>query len=242
MARFNRFGSAYTDVVAMYPGTVVTDYDAGGSAGQTKVEAAMDRACRRFAMALSPDVFRQMTKIDCEQPVRYATEGQATFTLGLGPMVSGTLHLWRYPAPLAIGQGIISNGYDFTIKPQFGWLEETGFATSGTATVTVTPATTLTLGQRIFASYEVDNDAATFAMPSIADLCLYGAAVELGAFLYSEGTQEWKLVEEYRKRWEDALKAATDGSWIPDELRKLNYWQEVERSSDEVKSVVRYRA
>lgn len=239
MSRYNRFGSAYTDVMGLYPGTVVTDYDQGGASGQTRIEAAMDRACRRFAMALSPDVYRQMTKVDAEQPVRYATSGQATFVLGLGPMVANTLHVWRYPSLYAVSIGVVEG---FTQAPQVGLLEEPtpGTSTAG-AVVTVTPTTTLALGERMFASYDVDVDNTSFAMPSIADLCLYGAATELGALLYSNEQQEWKLVDEYRKRWDDALKAAAEGAWVPDELRKLTYWQEVERSSNEVRSIHRPR-
>jgi hypothetical protein len=241
MPRFNRFGATYADVVAMYPGSVLADYDAGGAAGQAKVEAALDRAVRRFSMALAPDVYRQMTKVDAEMPVRYATEGQTSFALGLGPMNSGTLHVWRYPSLYTIES--LGLGGAYSQKPEFGVLEELGWSANTVgAVVTVTLASpAMSKGQRIFASYEVDVDNAAFTAQSVADLSLYGAAVELGAFLYSEGTQEWKLVEEYRKRWEDALKAATEGGWVPDELRKLNYWEAVERASNEVLSIHRPR-
>ncbi len=37
MARFNRFGKTYTDVLGLFPGAALTDFDAGGANGQAKI-------------------------------------------------------------------------------------------------------------------------------------------------------------------------------------------------------------
>ncbi len=244
MARFNRFGATYDQVVALYPGSVLADYDDGGAAGQTKIEAVLDRIARDVSAALTPEAYRQMTEVDCEEVVRYATADQTTATLGLLPATAGTLHLWRYPNPelgyagSSVGDGSSSDA--FTRKPRFGVNELTGYTLTA-ATGAIADITALAVGERLFASYNVNVDAATFAMSSVADLVILGTASELGARLYSHDMQEWKLVEEYRTRFATQMAGARAGEWIPDELRKLRYWTELERTSDDVRSVRLYR-
>lgn len=251
MARFNRFGAVYTDVLAMFPGSDVTDYVDGGASGQTAVEAVLDRITREVAGALSPEVYRQMTQVDCELVVRYATDAQSTATLGLAPVVAGTYHLWQYPNPELLDAGTSQAGdgawSDFARKPRFGIGELTGY--SITASSGAITGLALALGNQLFASYDVNVDSSSFSMPSVKDIVLLGAAAEMGARLYSEGESSWKLVDEYRARYRGsfeqsdagAMGKALLGDWVPDELRKLNYWTEVERRSLDVKSVRLYR-
>jgi len=244
MARFSRFGATHTQVSALYPGSVTADYDAGGTAGQTVIEAVMDRVTREVAAAMSPEVYRQMTQVDAEEVVRYATASQTTATLGLTPITAGTVHLWIYPgeiSPVAYSSGTSSDAY--FQKPVKGWNEIASSSysvTAATGAIVLTGSAILALGQKLYATYDVDVDSASFSMPSVADLVVLGAAAELGGRLYSESTQEWKLVQEYRSSYSSEngfLASARAGTWIPDELRKLNYYSEVERSSQEVMSV-----
>lgn len=243
MSRFNRFGATYDKVVAMYPGSVLADYDGGGASGQTRIEEVLDRITREVAAAFTPEVYRQLTQVDAEEVVRYATAGQTTATLGLAPVVAGTVHLWQYPNPEAMSgdSGYAGFSVDYYRKPRKGYNELSGYSVTA-ATGAVTAITALSLGDRLYATYDVDTDNASISMPSVADLVYLGTAAEVGARLYSEGTQEWKLVEEYRARFAARMTEAREGRWIPDELRKLNFWEEVERGSDQVTSVRFYRA
>ncbi len=248
MTRLNNFGAVNGDVIAMYPNTAAADFG-----GTTVVDAALGRAARVFAMSLSPDVWRQMRLVDAQLVVRYATAGQTTATIGLKPIISGTVHLWQYPNEELFDPNNSFAGYANTAGWQRGWfyrkprfgimeLDQTALAiTVNLSTGAVANLPALNLGDRVYASYEVDTDAAAFAMPSIADAIVYGAAAEMGAFLYTEGTQEWKLVDEYRERWKAILGSAKDGTWVPDELRKLIYFQPVERGAEEISSVRLFR-
>lgn len=259
MARFNRFGAVYTLVTALYPGADLTDYDDGGANGQTRIESVLDRIARKVASAFTPEVYRQITQVDCMEAVRYATAGQTTATLGrpeqatatnyLVPLVAGTVHLWQYPNPELLNRPNVLGGglggasafsSDFyTRKPAFGINELSGYAvTAATGAVT---GLALNLGDRLFASYDVDVDSASFSLPSVADVVAMGTAAECGGRLYSEGMNEWKLVEQYRTDFAAMLERITDGEWVPDELRSLRYWTDVERKSDEVRSVRLYR-
>ncbi len=249
--RFNQFGATPTQLLALYPGTVLADYDGGGVNGSAVITDALARISREVASSFTPEVYMQLTQVDCEWLVRYATLNQATSTFGITPIMAGTAHLWLFPSLASMNsidiwrQSPIYYVYDldfFYRKPVKGYNElllGQDYSISGS---TVTWIRQLNAGERIYATYDVNNADSAFAMPSVGDMVLLGAAAELGSRLYSEATQEWKLVTQYSDRYKAWLTSIGKGEWIPDELRALNYWKEVERKSDaNVDSVRNYR-
>ncbi len=257
--RFNKFGATASDVVAMYPGTILADYDGGGTAGEAIIEGVLDRIAREVASAMSPEVYKQITEVDCQEVVKYATANQTSFTLGIAPIVAGSVHLWIYPpiASLELRQYGL-NDYsgsmcsdEYFRKPVLGYGEvaTTDYSVAASTGVVSYTGPALGTGCRVYASYNTDITADTFALPSVSDIVLLGAASELGARLFSEGTQEWKLVDEYRSRYRGAfdasdsgvMKRALSGEWLPDELRALTYFVELDRKSEQVSSVRTYR-
>lgn len=247
MGNYNRFGATFDQVVAYYPQTVAADYDpalSGSSAGgQAAIETSMDRQSRLIAAALTPEAFRQMTQVDAELVIRYATAGQTAIQLGLFPIRAGTLHLWRYPSEVAMSGGsFYSAGTPgmyridsyFYKKPMLGLGEvaSTDFAvTVATGAVVLSGSVNLGLGERVFATYDTNYDAAGFSLASLADAVVLGSAVEFGNSLYTESSQKWDLVSGYEKEWNGTLAALRSGLLIPDELRRLNHYKEVERTS-----------
>lgn len=246
MSRFNRFGKIFSDVISFYPGTSLADYDAGGANGQLRIEAALDRAVVDVLGSLSPAVYAAMTQVVNEFVVRYATAGQTTWTLGLFPIVAGTVHLWRYPLDTPLGGigNLVGNsgffyGEQFYKPPTKGYFEiaTTDYSVNATTGVcTYTGAQSVQLGDRIYATYDVDADNAAFSMPQLGQAIVIGASAELGTRLYTQADQTWQLVTMYQARYDNYLKMFRDGTLIPDEVRKLNYWQEIERNNNEVKS------
>ncbi len=241
--RFNYFGAVYTDIVSMYPGTILADYDGGGASGQTRIETALGRISREVASAMTPEIYAQIT--------------QTTANLGLTPTVAGTVHLWVYP-PLAAMEirnyglsGNLTGNFaaidDWYRKPTVGFNEATSYSiTAATGAITGIPA--LNVGERVYATYDIDVSSASYSLPSVADLVRLGTAAELGARLYSDAQQEWKLVDDYRTRYRGAFESseggqlgrALKGTWLPDELRALNYWKEIDRKSEAGVSTVRF--
>lgn len=244
---YNRFGATFGQVVAYYPKSVVSDFDpadpGADAGGQAAIEATLDRYARMVAAALTPEVYRQMIQVDAECVVRYATAGQTSAALGLVPVRTGTLHLWRYPAEATMSARMYLGGSTpgplridswFYQKPLLG----IGEVASGDFTVNATTGIVtlsgngiLTAGERLFSTYDTDYDAATFALKSLSDATVLAAAVEFGNALYSEGAQKWDLVSRYEKDWEATLGALRSGVLIPDEIRRLNHFKEVERTS-----------
>lgn len=247
MSRFNRFGGVFTDVSAMYPGTATVDYDGGGANGQVRIEAALDRAVLEVTAALTPDVYKAITQVVNQFVERYATAGQTTWTLGIKPVIAGTVHLWRYPldTPLGgigtlVGNSGFFYGEQFYKPPTKGYFEiaSTDFSVNAaTGVCTYTGAQAVQLGDRIYATYDVDTDNASFALPQLSLVSILGASAEMGERLYSQNTQEWALVTQYRTRFAAMIELIRAGTLIPDEVRKLNYWQDIERVNNEVKSV-----
>lgn len=230
---YNRFGAVYTAVVALYSGTQAADFG-----GQTVIEESMDRAADRIANAMTEGTYKAMTEPQLELVVRRATAGLLTATLGIKPIVAGSLHVWS-------GQPVL-----FGIKPQLTVdqnynggpveLASTRFSVvTSTGVVTLTQA--LVADDVVYATYQADVTNAAFSMPSLARLVVRGAAAELGDKLYTESTQEWALVERYRKGFDDDLEALMAGTLVPDELRALRWWQEVDRTGPNISSVRLFR-
>ncbi len=228
---YNRFGAVYTSVIALYPGTAVGDYGT-----QAIIEDSLDRACDRIANALTPGTYKAMTEPSLELIVRRAADAQTSATLGLKPIVTGSLHLWT-------GQPVL-----FGTKPrlltEFNGGGVTELISSAFSVVDATGVvTTLPLiAQDVaYATYQVDVANAAFSMPSLARLAVRGAAAEQGSKLYTESTQEWALVERYRTDFDDDLEALKDGTLVPDEIRAMRWWSEVDRSGPGISSARLFR-
>lgn len=235
MAAYNYFGATSARLLALYPSTAAADF--GGSPA---ILDALARISREVSGAFTNEVYRCLAEtVELELVEDYAADGQTTVTLGLLPIVTGSVHLWRF--------GQLD---ELSRRPVLGQDELT--ATVNTSTGVATLTTALSLGDKVFATYEINPEDATFSWPSVADVVLLGAAAELGARIYSQADQVWALVSEYQDRYrgkyvvqEGGVQARSRaGTWVPDELRTLRWWTEIERSQPEggIGSVRRYRA
>lgn len=234
---YNRFGAVYTDIVALYPGSVAADFG-----GQTTIEAALDMAVDMVAGSLSSQAFVAITEPTFLMAVRCASQGQTTFTLPLVPIISGSFHLWAASPrlfqirprllndaqPIQGDTQVYSGGYGIA-APQLE--KDRSTYTVNLTTGLVTLNTALNLDDQVFMSYQLDTSAATYALPSLARLAIRGAAAELGARIYSDGQQEWGLVTRYTDTWNNSIKALRASELIPDEIRFLRWWSEIDRAS-----------
>jgi hypothetical protein len=163
------------------------------------------------------------------------------FTLGIKPIVAGTVHLWVYPLETPDGYSYEGSGYGYSQKPTKGFYE---VATSDYSVVSNTGVVTyagptIALGSVVYASYNVDHDSASFSSPMLKQIAILGAAAEQGAKLFTQLTQEWALVTAYRDRYNELLSQLRAGTLVPDEIRRLCYWSEIERAGSMVVGSVR---
>jgi hypothetical protein len=232
MGNYNSFGATEAALLRCFPGTAAADY--GGS---TAIGETLARIARELAGAMTEASYRMLAEmVELELVEDFASAGQTTVTLGLAPYLAGTLHVWSY-----------ARTDDLSEEPVW---DENELTVSGVSGQTVTLSSGLARGDRVFATYEIDPENVTFSWPSCADLVIYGAAAELGTRLFSEGTQQWELVKEYKGKYQGvyvvteggALARAREGTWVPDELRTLKFWKDIERvASKSLDSVRRYR-
>lgn len=228
---YNRFGALYTAPIALYPGTALADFGT-----QAVVEEAIDRAVDRIANAMSEEVYSQLTEPRLELVVRRGTAGQTTATLGLIPVVSGSLHLWS-GQPRTF-QTEPQQTTDLRRSDDLSTAVEMASALFSVVLATgVVTFPALLANDQVYASYQADTASASYSIPSLARLAVRGAAAELGARLYTESNQEWGLVARYREDFEDTLDRLAAGKWVPDELRALRWWDEVAPASSTAGSV-----
>jgi hypothetical protein len=244
MANWNRFGQTFDKLLNLFPDVALTDFGTNGITGDVIIGNVFDRITRELVRAMPPAVLESLYQVDAEQVIRYAFAGQTTMYCSLLPLISGSVHLWRYPSLAALESPILY-GYavDFSFRrPVKGFNEidpsqYTVNLTSGLLTLGSSYAPGVAIGERFFATYDVDVENALFAMPSLADIVLYGAAAELGSSLYSDGSEQWSRVTSYKERFDGVIEDLQDGTWVPDEIRRLHHWVEVTPKNAEVKSI-----
>jgi hypothetical protein len=224
MSRYNRFGASYSSLPTMYSGTVAADFG-----GQAAIEESLDHACDQIVDALPDQVFSLLLRPQLCRVVERASAGQVSVSLPIYPIVAGSLYLWtgqpeQFQDPIAGWPDDLTETDDYSVN-----------ATTGVVTL----VTGLTADDQVFGTWKANQDAATFAADSLARLALRGAAAELGARLFSEATQEWKLVDAYRGVWTATLDAFRRGLKVPDELRRLSWWTPLERRQPGGLTIVR---
>ena len=232
---YNNFGLTTADVVALYPGTVASDF--GGSA---PIQSALDSATELVAAALTPQTFEALTWPQLEMVEARATAGQGTVQLGITPVIPKYVHIWK-------GQPVL-----FTTKPRMitdpfytmgvGLSASTAYAGyygtcteldssqfTATAAGLVTLMVPLVANDLVFATYKIDVTSPNYAEPSLAKIAVRIAGAELGARIYMSGDSQWGLVDMYAKQGAAYIEALRDGSMIPDQIRLLRWWDELER-------------
>jgi hypothetical protein len=223
VSTYNQFGARYDKLLKLYPDTPSKDF---GS--EQAIEEAIARNARQVASALTPNVYKQMTEPELELVVRRATAGQTTAQLGLKPIVAGSLRMWIVYQGAIIDPRIIPRPI-----PGIGECSFSVNVTTGAVTA-ISPA--LQADDQVYASYQVDTEHSSFALPSLAELAVYGTAAELGTQIYSQAQDEWALVKQYNDTWVAGIAALREGTFIPDELRAMRWYVEVERSSGQIGS------
>ena len=242
---YNSFGVVEADITDLYPNVSATDM--GGSA---VIADAIDRAVLRLVNYIPKRVHDILTyRVQQEILAGPAFGGEGpTFTLGIGPIATAdatTIKIYRVPGNI--------DGSKPSTCPIFTDDNETGtLGGTGNQTLTLTgTSTTLTENEWLMITYIIDPTDATFAMPSFAAYVVYSTAFELGAKLFDQETDTWKLVEDYQALAGDPdstttepfgfLKALMDGEFISDALRAMNFCDDVEPSGSEVQSVRKAR-
>ena len=208
-----------------------------------------DRATAKPSGKCPSVVYRAFTKVENEWIERFGSVGETNFNTGIFPIIASTFHMWIYPLNQpagGLGDQLGASGLFYLEAyykpPSKGWLEVDASClsvTASTGAIVYTPVggnAAINLGDRVYATYDVDSDNASFSVNQLQQIVIMGAAAEIGPFLYSESQQGWGLVDSYKARYAGFLKDLAEGKLIPDEVRKLSHWQEIEPTGKEAKS------
>ncbi len=111
------------------------------------------------------------------------------------------------------------------------------------ATGVVTFTTPLNRNDQVFATYEVDVENASYALLSLQDLALTGAAAMGGSKVYPQASSQWQYVNDQKEAWLSGLEGLAKGDWIPAELRTALWWKapEPQANDETIGSVRKYR-
>lgn len=250
---FNNFGATTAEILSRFAlsGYTPSLDDFGGSA---EIQSTLDDAVREVVQAMPATLRDAIQRPDLMRLESRAADGQTGLTLKISPAVAGKTHVWVgqpgqfVSRPVLVtnpwDRGVILTGMNFINPTPPGAvveLAEDQFSITGDA---ITLVTGMQRNAMAFASYEVDVEDEDFAMESLADLAVTGAAATLGSKVYPQASNEWPYVQRLIASWSDGLEGLANGEWIPAELRVIQWWKAPEPDAAEgrLSSVRRYRA
>lgn len=253
---FNSFGAVNASVLTKFAlaGYIPTADEFGGTPA---IDDAISDAVHDVVQAM-PATVRDALQLPSLMKIEArAAAGQTTARIRLVPLVAGKVHIWR------------GNPVQFTSEPVLatnpwrgvGWNGTAGGIVSPTppgptweiaddafsvdlATGIVTLAEPLNRNDQVYASCEVDVEAAEYVLPSLADLVVAGAASSLGFKIYAQASAQWEYVTRLGTGYADIVKGLAAGEWIPSELRTIQWWKapEPDAAAGRIGSVRTFRA
>jgi hypothetical protein len=250
---YNRWGATEAMVLRVFAtaGYTPAADDFGGSLA---IADELDGATFQIAQALPLAFLNQIEHPDLERIVSRAASGQNLASLGFGPAVAGTVHIWTGPPQAFASRPMLltdpwnrGGGWAFNTGPGVQAtptgavveLAEDKFSVAGQV---VSLVDALNRSDLVFASYDVNTSDATFSIPSMADMAAKGAAFLLGSKVYPQASSEWAYVARLGEEWADYLAQVAAGKLVPAELRAKQWWQEPDKAQDgSIGSVRRYR-
>lgn len=242
MTSYNGWGATEAAVLRAFAtgGYAPTAADFGGS---PVIADALADAAHAVAQAMPLALLERLERPELERIVARAIAGQTECPLGAGPVVAGSVHVWRGPPQAFASKPVLltdpwarpgwpaqaSAGVQATPSGALVELDESAFTASTSAPWKVTLLDPLNRSDLVFASYEVDVNDSAFIVPSIADAVANGAAASLGMRVYPQASAEWAYVTRLAGEWADYLAELAAGRLVPAELRARQWWQEPDR-------------
>jgi hypothetical protein len=257
---FNNFGADNADILLKFAlaGYVPTDDEFGGAAALTE---ALEDAVREIVQAMPATLRDAIQRPDLMLVESRATANQTQVFAKLLPLVLGRTHVWAGNPQQFVSKPVLLNfpwersGYLAAVNLRGGLsmptppgaaveMAEDKFTVNSLTTGQITLVDPLNRNDQVFISYEVDIENVAFAMPSLADLAVTGAASVLGAKLYPQASSQWPYVQSLSESWTNGLEGLATGEWVPAELRVIQWWKapEPNKAEGRVGSVRRYRA
>ncbi len=230
MSEFNRWGCTVADVLRKF---ATGEYSpiAGDFGGEDEINAEIDAAVAVINGVLPTRVYNLLTDPQLEEIVSAAVAGQTVMQLGLGPVVAGMTSVWTGSPSAFVARPV--KRYDqnpngaLVELPADAYVESAGaHPDEADAYVTLTTPNALLVGQKAYASYRLDVASEYFRIGSLAEASAIGAAGALGAKVYPRESATWEHVTTLQSRFQAIVDAMAAGTWTPNELRHLRWWEE----------------
>jgi hypothetical protein len=243
MTQMNGFGIQQSDVQnKLTTGTYApTIAELGGSA---VVQDAIDDAVNLIIQAMPEEIFRQMHQIHLEMVCLRATAGQTTVQTTFRPIVPGQTWVWRgmprffriephRSTDLLRDQEFFDDsGY----RPLSELKVDTDYTLNDTTGV-ITFTNALMQNEQVAVDYWPDNTNAAFTIPSLANVAAHGAAAALATKLYPRASSQWDYVNTLTESFSNSLSSLQDKTWIPPEMRMMNFWKKILPDGDDRKRI-----
>lgn len=210
--------------------------------GADAVDAALNSAEDQVIQALPEEVFLQLTRIELQYLTMRATANQATVTTSFAPILAGQTYVWKgqpsyFKEKPRKSTDLLSDDEFFdssTYRPLTDLVLGTDFTIdNSTGVITFTAGHLLAANDMVAVSYEPDIADEDYSVPSLAQCIADGAAYLRACVLYPRSSSQWEYLNVLQEQFSKKLEALQDKTWIPPELRLMNFWKEVVPVTDD---------
>ncbi len=234
MTSMNRFGATQAMFLTRFATGSYSPTDVTEFGGSDAVDAALDSAEDQVIQALPEEVFLQLTQIDLQFIEMRASAGQTVANLSFAPVIPGKTYIWKgqpkyfkerpykstdlLPNEVFFDPNLVRPVAELTAGTDYTLADSTGI---------VTFTTGLAANDQVAASYWPDVTDEDYVVPSLAQCVADGAAYLRASILYPRASTQWEYLAVLADQFTKKLTALQDKTWIPPELRLMNFWKEV---------------
>ncbi len=199
MADYNHFGAVYTDVIAMFPGSCVGDFQ-----DQASIEKFMDMVEKEMVASFNSWIRMSLRQNVGAKILAYADDDQTVVDVenigGLDYRYTSNHEVW---IDFPVGNNLPIKGSGLT--------DGDGITVSDNANairITFDSGYTLALADWVVMNCDIDPSNSNYSVDSLAYILTVGAASMIGLTVYTP--EESPLLVKYKSMFKDKKKALAD--------------------------------
>ncbi len=206
--------------------------------GTTVINDCLASAVDQIIQSMPEIVFRQLTQVELEIVERRATEGQTLVRTTLTPVVDGKTYIWRGQPKYFLQKpkkktDLLADEefFDPSVHRPLSELDPSEY-TINLVNGEITLNDPLKSQDQVAVTYEVDSASTDYKVGSLSICAADGAAYLLASRLYPRASSKWEYLDMLNEQFTKKLESLQDQSWVPPELRLINFWKIIEPVGD----------
>lgn len=227
--KYNAFGLTYNDIINAFPGTVENDFDTNNNCGSRVIQKEMQLRESELLSTLNSSALNLMNELDWFAVDVTTVSGASQFVFPFVPDTQQDVQGYIYSKPCSSRNELIVSGTncpdnrcgDFNICPSSTSLVPITITIDDDGDYIGTIDDIIDSDQELLIKYIPDKS--LIDLPSLAAILKDMVVCSMGTGLYSAGSDTWDHVDKACERSTAQLAIINNNSWIPGEIKMLEF-------------------